>query len=63
MRLTVIIRDNSERDIHYGLPSFRTVCVELTGQQELQIGLRQTHRIGTLTCHEEISQCILQDYP
>lgn len=62
MILTVFIRDSSERDLHYGAPAYRTVDIHLTGQQVAQMDLKQTHRIGTLVCYEEIDRCILQNY-
>lgn len=61
MILTVIIRDDSERDLHYGWSAYRTVDIHLTGQQVAQMDLKKTHRVGVLECYEEISQCILQN--
>lgn len=59
-KLTVIIRNDSPM-IHCGdSPSYRTVVLELTDEQEQAIMLQHTGTSGRRVEHESISKLILE---
>lgn len=60
MILTVIIRDDAPFSCVGDCPSYRTVRIELTEQQEKILVLKKTHTIAGHDYYESISKAILE---
>jgi hypothetical protein len=63
MKLTVIFRDDGPM-IHCGdSPSYRSIQISLTPEQEQIIKPRKTYMSGGTQYHEEISKCFIEPEP
>jgi len=58
--LTIIIRDNAPLIFANSTPTYRTVRVRLTEDQQNKIRLKHTGTLGGDEVWEEVSQCILE---
>jgi len=59
-KLSVIFRDDSPT-IHFGdSPSYRSVQIELTPEQQERMKPRPTYRVGTTQYYEAISKCFIE---
>lgn len=60
-RLTVILRDDAPMICCGDSPSYRTVVLELTDEQEAAIMLQHTGNQGRRLIHESVSKLILEN--
>ena len=61
MKLTVIFRNDAPMVCVGDSPSYRTVVINLTPDQERQLELRQTYKSGKTQYYEDISKAILEN--
>jgi hypothetical protein len=58
--LTVVIRDDSPMVFCNDLPAYRSVRVQLTGEQRKMLALQYTGSSGTSDFYETISHCFIE---
>jgi hypothetical protein len=61
--LTVVIRDDAPLIFANDSPSFRSVRLQLTGEQQEALSLRCTGRYGVNPVHESVSKCFIEPGP
>jgi hypothetical protein len=58
--LTVIIRDDAPMHYANDSPTYRSVQIKLTIEQQAQLRLQKTFTCHNFTIHETISKCFIE---